>query len=278
MRKTLPKTVTSTVTRTVTRTVTIALSLALAVTCAGASADEPARRLTAEDLFELRYASDPRIAPDGSRVAYVRAINDVMIDDTRGNIWIAATDGGAHRPLLSGKASYSSPRWSPAGDRLAYIAEAGGKPQLFVRWMETGETALVTNLVESPSAIAWSPDGQYLAFTMRVAAEKPSLAKPPKKPEGAEWAPEVKVIDSVVYRFDGRGYIDPGFEHVFVVPADGGSARQLTTGDFDHSGPLAWTPDGDELCFRPIVHKTGNTSVPSATCMPWRSKPANSSS
>ncbi len=226
-----------------------AVFLAAGPVCAQNDDDARDSHLAAEDLFELQYASDPRIAPDGTRVAYVRAINDVMIDDTRGNIWIAAADGSDHRPLLSGKSSYSSPRWSPDGERLAYIAEAGDKPQLFVRWMESGETALVTNLVDSPSSIAWSPDGKSIAFTMRVPAEKPSLAEPPKKPEGAEWAPEVEVIDSVIYRFDGRGFIDPGFEHVFVVPADGGSARRLTSGDYDHSGPLAWTPDGERIVF-----------------------------
>ncbi|MFN2333133.1 MAG: prolyl oligopeptidase family serine peptidase [Wenzhouxiangellaceae bacterium] len=227
----------------------LVLCALLAAPLAGAEDEPQLRPLKAEDLFELQYASDPRISPDGTQVAYVRAINDVMIDDTRGNIWIAAADGGFHRPLLSGKSSYSSPRWSPDGTRLAFVAEAGGKPQLFVRWMETGETAMVTNLVEPPSAITWSPNGTQLAFTMRVPAEKPSLVAPPKKPEGAEWAPEVKVIDSVVYRFDGRGYIDPGFDHLFIVPADGGSARQLTTDDYDHSGPLAWTPDGQRIVF-----------------------------
>jgi dipeptidyl aminopeptidase/acylaminoacyl peptidase len=57
------------------------------------------------------------------------------------------------------------------------------------------------------------------------------------------------LIDSVVYRFDGRGYIDPGFSHIFVVTADGGAARKLTTGDYDHGGALAWMPDGSGLVF-----------------------------
>jgi len=207
------------------------------------------RRLTSADIFDLEYAADPRISPDGGHIVYVRNIHDVMTDRARRNLWIVDTDSGDHRPLLSGKANYSSPRWSPDGSRLAYISAADGKPQLFVRWMDSGQTALVTNLTESPSSIAWSPDGTEIAFTMRVPAEKPSLAKPPKKPEGAKWAPGVKVIDSVIYRFNGRGYLDPAFTHVFTVPADGGSARQLTSGDYDHSGPLAWTPDGAKILF-----------------------------
>lgn len=225
----------------------LALFCALAVIPAPTLAQTDRQRLSALDLFDLQYVSEPQIAPDGEHIVYVRNINDIVSDRTRSNLWIVRSDGSEHRPLHSGRSSVSSPRWSPDGSRLAFVAEADGKAQLFVRWMDSGQTALISNLTESPSAIAWSPDGQRLAFVMRVAADKPALAEAPKPPEGAEWAPEVRLIDSVVYRFDGRGYIEPGFDHVFVVPADGGSARQLTSGDFDHHGPLAWTPDGGEV-------------------------------
>lgn len=217
---------------------------------APAFAGEGGKRLSAADLFDLQYASDVRISPDGERVVYTRSIHDIMCDCVRSNLWIVGSDGGNHQPLLSGRGSYSSPRFSPEGDRLAYVArDEADKTQLYVRWMETGQTAMVSNLVESPSSIAWSPDGESIAFTMHVPAEKPSLAKPPKKPEGAEWAEDPVIIDSVVYRFDGRGYLDPGFSHVFVVPADGGAARQLTSGDFNHGGPLAWMSDGSGIVF-----------------------------
>ncbi len=224
-------------------------ALILSLAWVPAPADEPGR-LTSADLFDLQYATDVEISPDGERIAYVRAINDIMGDATRSNIWLVDAEGGDHRPLLSGRDNYSSPRFSPSGDRLAYVGRDGnGKAQLFVRWMDSGDTAVVTSLVESPSALAWSPDGRQIAFTMHVPAVKPSLAEAPKKPEGAEWAPDPVVIDSVVYRFDGRGYLDPGFSHVFVVPAAGGAARQLTSGDFNHGGPLAWMPDGSGIVF-----------------------------
>ena len=80
---------------------------------------------------------------------------------------VVGTDGRGHRPLLSGTESFSSPRWSPSGDRLAYVASAGERgPELYVRWMDTGQTALLSNLPADPGDIAWSPDGKQIAFTM----------------------------------------------------------------------------------------------------------------
>jgi dipeptidyl aminopeptidase/acylaminoacyl peptidase len=200
------------------------------------------------DLFQLEVAGDPQISPDGSQIVYARQVMDIMIDRARSNIWIVGTDGDGHRPLLSGTDSYSSPRWSAGGDRIAYISSAEGRgPELYVRWMDSGQTALLSNLAESPSAISWSPDGSQIAFTALVPEKQEPLAKPPAMPEGATWAPPVKVIEKLKYRADGPGYLKPGHNHVFVIPADGGTPRQLTSGDFNHGGPLAWSPDGDSI-------------------------------
>lgn len=202
------------------------------------------------DIFELEYAADPQISPDGALVAYVRRSHDIMTDRARSNIWVASADGSDHRPLLSGKASFSSPRWSPTGDRLAYVsAVEGGKPQLFVRWMDTGQTALITNLTQAPGSIAWAPDGRTVAFSMFVEKKPATLASPPAKPDGAEWAPPAVVIEDVIYRMDGGGYLDRGHTHLFTVPADGGTPRRLTDGDFNHGGAFSWTPDSNAIVF-----------------------------
>ncbi|NKB35013.1 MAG: prolyl oligopeptidase family serine peptidase [Pseudomonadales bacterium] len=210
--------------------------------------------LTAQDLFtnldvfEMEIAGDPQISPDGSQIAYVRRTNDIMIDNARSNIWLINSDGSDHRPLLSGADSYSSPRWSPDGSRLVYVSSAEGRgPELYVRWMDTGQTALVSNLSESPSSIAWSPDGSHLAFSQLVKTEASSLVTPPATPEGAEWAPGVTYIDRLSYRADGRGYLDSGYSHVFVIPAEGGTPRQISAGDFNHGGRISWAPDGSHL-------------------------------
>ncbi len=230
--------------------------LALALSVAGtAVADEakdtPAdpKRFNYGDVFNLELVNEPQVSPDGRCVVYVRTSMDIMKDQRRTNLWIINSDGNDNRPLLSSRQSYSTPRWSPDGKRLLYITGVGGSPQMYVRWMDTGQTALISNLTEPPGSPTWSPDGQWIAFTMFVPKEKEPLAKPPQKPEGAEWAPPVKVIDSMIYRADGEGYLKSGFTHVFVVAAEGGTPRQLTAGDFNHGGALSWAPDSKSILF-----------------------------
>ncbi|MEM8685121.1 MAG: S9 family peptidase, partial [Pseudomonadota bacterium] len=109
------------------------------------------------DVFNLELAVDPQIAPDGSQVVYVRQSMDIMSDRAVANLWMVDTDGDNHRPLLSGRASYGSPRWSPDGRRLAYVSgDDNGKSQIHLRWMDTGQTAVLSNVQRSPQSISWS--------------------------------------------------------------------------------------------------------------------------
>ena len=211
--------------------------------------DGDAQHFQPMDVFGLEWATDPQISPDGSQVVYVRNFFDVMTDGRRTNLWLITSDGARHRPLTSGTRSNASPRWSPGGDRLLWVSSQDGSAQLWLRWMDTGQEARITNLTESPGSLTWSPDGQWIAFTMFVEdAPDPALAMGmPAPPEGAEWAAPAVVIDEIQYRADGQtGFVREGNTHVFVVPAEGGTPRQVTSGPYNHGQP-AWMPDGESL-------------------------------
>ncbi len=208
------------------------------------------------DVFNLEWATDPRVSPDGKSIVYVRKSNDIMKDRERSNLWQISIDGNDHRPLYSGLNSIRSPRWSPNGRKLAYISNDTGSQQIHVRWMDDGETAVISQLQQSPSSLSWSPNGKWLAFTMNVKSESESIAEPRDKPEGAKWAKEPITVTSTRYQWDGQGIMEPAYRHVFIVPSDGGSAKQLTFGEFNHFGSLAWAPDSQKIFFS--AHRSEN--------------------
>jgi dipeptidyl aminopeptidase/acylaminoacyl peptidase len=215
-------------------------------------AAEPGK-LTVNDIFQMETAVDPQISPDGRRVIYVRNFADVMADQRRSNLWIVNFDGSDHRPLTTGNFSDSAPRWSTDGSQIIFVSDREGGPQIYRRWMDTGQTAKLTNVTSAPSGIAWSPDGKWVSFTMHVPEALPKVAGMPAPPEGAKWAEPARIIDKLVYRFNGPGYLKPGYTHLFVVPAEGGTPRQISSGSFQHGGEpfraseAVWTPDSKFL-------------------------------
>ena len=212
------------------------------------------------DIFEIEWASDPQIAPDGRRIVYVRNFMDIMKDRYRSNLWTINTDGSEHRPLTSGMVNHTVPRWSPDGKRLLYTSNESGSPQLHVHWLDSGQSAMLTRLGRAPRQAAWSPDGTRIAFVMSVDDETTPLAKMPKAPEGAEWAKAPKVIESIQYRSDGAGYLEPVFAQIFVMPATGGTPRQLTRGEFHHNSRPVWSADGRLMATASQTRKAAPTA------------------
>ena len=224
--------------------------LVLAVSAPAEVPQGPERLFTGRDLFDLEVAADPQISPDGRWVAYVRRSGDIMTDRFRPTIWLIDTRTGTQMPLVAGTGSHSQPRWSPNGDRLAFISTGeGGHAQLFVRWMGTGEAVRITGLPDAPSSVAWSPDGRQIAYSMFVPDEGMKLGTPQTRPEGAQWADPLQIITAVTYRADGQGYLRPGYDQLFLVSAEGGAPRQLSFGPYNNGGPLSWSTDGRTLYF-----------------------------
>ena len=216
-------------------------------------AQEVSHKLSVMDEFQIQLPTDPQISPDGKKIVYVRRFADPMTDKRYSNLWIINSDGTDHRPLTTGNRSDVSPRWSPDNTRLAYLSDADGKQQLYIRWMDTGQTARITNLEQAPDSIAWSPDGKMLSFSSLVLGKGPHIADLPAPPSGAKWADPPTAYDRLVYRFNGSGYLKPGYMQLFVVDSEGGAPRQVTNGNFPNGGNefgpnrASWTPDGKYL-------------------------------
>ncbi|WP_394974069.1 S9 family peptidase [uncultured Croceitalea sp.] len=201
------------------------------------------------DVFDLQYVQDPQISPNGDWAVYRRMGFDVMKDRAWGNLWMIKVDGSKHQKLTSREVSESSPKWSPSGDRIAFNSTTDEGSEIYIYWVASGKIAKVSQLPFSPSSLTWSPDGRELAFSMNVPQSAPILAKMPKKPKGAQWADAPRITDRVYHEADGRGYITPGFNHIFTIPASGGAPRQITSGDWHHRGIFSWAKDGSRIYF-----------------------------
>ena len=208
--------------------------------------DTAGHGFTAERVFDIEYAADPQISPDGQTIVYVRRSMDKQTDTDRGDIWTLDVDSGAHRPLITGGASAGAPRWSPEGTRLLYATATDGKPDLRIYYFDADRSVSLAQFEYGAGNATWSPDGSTIAFTMFTPGETPSFATPIKPPAGAEWSAPVRVFDDLQFRFDGQGYLKEGATHVYTLSADGGTPRQITSGEADFGSP-AWLDDATLL-------------------------------
>ena len=219
-----------------------------------------------DDLFRLEYAIDPRITPDGEQVVFVRESVDLTDDRWHGNLWMVDVASTEMRQLTSGHHYDSSPRISPDGRRVAFFSDRSGALQIYVKPLDASADERATPLtglgpMQEPWGLAWSPDGTMLSFVAREFSDPPFLGQASLPPAGAIWAEPPRVIDRLVYRHDGRGFVPPGCERVFLVAAEGGRPRRATREDtcldeaspgehYNHArsgnGPT-WSPDGRRL-------------------------------
>lgn len=216
------------------------------------------RGLAPEDYYSFEFFSDPRLSPDGSRVAYVVTTSDPHSGRSRSSIWIVRTDGaGGPREATPGPWSSATPKWSPDGQILAFlsarpvssaaVAARANPRQVYLLPLSGGEARRLTDLTNGVTSVAWSLDGSRLAVTGRSG---------PSDADRSQGQSRVgRHIKRVVYKTPGPvKWLDDRRSHIWVVDVSTGDARQVTDGDWDEHDPQ-WSPDGSRIAF--VSDRTG---------------------
>ena len=210
------------------------------------------QNFTINDLLAINRVSDPQLSPDGRAVAYTVGVVDMAANRVVNQIYVVSVDGGSPRQITNEKGSSSSPRWSPDGKRIAYIT--GG--QIWTMKPDGGDREQVTKISTGAGGPVWSPDGRLIAFVSDVYSECQTDECNKAEDDKAEHSNvKAHVTDRLLFRHWVE-WRDRKRTHVFVVPARGGVARDLTPGDFDSppyaassSIDYAFSPDSREIAY-----------------------------
>ncbi|MFC1563312.1 prolyl oligopeptidase family serine peptidase [candidate division KSB1 bacterium] len=230
------------------------------------------RAITHDDLYSFIRLSDPQLSPDGELIAFVRTVYNKPENSSNSDIWLIPASGGDPRRLTASPFSDHTPRWSPNGSRIAFISSRGGSSQIYFIPVNGGEARKISNISTGASGVIWSPDGKNLAFTSTVYPElEGDEANRKKMEEQANSKVQAKLLTRLLYR-QWNSWTNDTRNHVFVISADGGEAKDVTPGNYD-TPPLdlggnqdyIFSPDGSEICYvkntDPMVATSTNNDI-----------------
>jgi len=206
--------------------------------------------------MKVRRVAEPQVSPDGKWVACTISTVSVEKNSRNSDLWLVPTAGGTLVQLTQNPASDEHPRWSPDGTRLAFLSRRSGSTQIWILPVTGGEPRAVNTAGLEVNSFQWSPDGKSLALVSEVFPNCPDLACTQEKLKQMETSPvKARLLDHLLFRH-WNFWKDGKRSHLLLVPAEGGTPRDLTPGDYDVppfslGGPdgYVFSPDGKEICF-----------------------------
>ena len=243
----------------------LAMSVTLVATGAVPVGAQQKQPITFKDLAAVHRLGGPQISPDGKWIAYEVGTPNLEANRVAHDIWLVPADGGEARQITRG-GSDMRPRWSPDGKRIAFLSSRDGEQQIYWINLDGGDANKLSSLSGGADNQLWSPDGKWIAFVSSVYPDcKDEGCNSEREAAREKSKVRARIYDRLLYRH-WTGWWDGRRSHLFVMPASGGAARDLTPGaDYDvppfnlgDPEAIAFSPDSGEICF------TANTDADAA--------------
>lgn len=211
------------------------------------------RPMTPEDLYKIKEVSDPQVSPDGKWIAYTISVPDLEENSFKSDIWLIPATGGEPRQLTRSPESDYSPRWSPDGEKIAFVSKRNDAANLYIIRIDGGEAKEITSSEKDLYSPLWSKDGKYILCGSRILPEGKKDIENWTKDELPKC--KAKTINQLLFRQWDR-WLGDERNHLFLIDVEDGSMRDLTPGDFD-TPPVSLSsnhdfdisPEGDEICY-----------------------------
>jgi len=228
---------------------------------------------TFQDMMALKRVGDPILSPDGKWIVFAVVDVDLAVNTKTPHLWLIPASGGEAKPLTSGPGE-DGPRWSPDSKQVLYTAARDGESQVWVSDFDaataafTGEPRKVTSISTGADGALWSPDGKNIIFTSEVYPDcQDDACNQQRNEERAQSKVKAQTFTHLLYRHWST-YKYGKRTHLFVVPAEGGTAKDLTPGDHDvppfslgGQTLYAISPDGQEVAYTSNIDEVGATST-----------------
>ena len=245
--------------KSIQRLSTAIFAFALAVT---PSLGQTRRPMTFEDMMKMRRLGDIDLSRDGKWVLFSATDVDLEKNTRTSHLWIVPTAGGKETALTASEAGESRGRFSPDGKQILFLSPRDGGQQIYLADFDSaaatiGEPHKLTSISTEADGATWSPDGQNILFTSSVYPDcSDDTCNKQRDDERAASKVKARIFTTLLYRH-WNAYVGDKRSHLFLVPASGGTPRDLNPGDthevppFSLGGPdaYAFAPDGKEIAF-----------------------------
>jgi dipeptidyl aminopeptidase/acylaminoacyl peptidase len=206
------------------------------------------RPIAIDDVYRTAKVSDPEVSPDGKWVAYTVTTIDKDADKRRTALWMVNWEGTQDVQLTFGKQSSSSPKWSPDGKYLSFLASEGekAKSQIWLLDRRGGAPQALTNVKQDISDYKWSPDGKRILLEMSEGDDTDDN----KKDGDMAKAPKPIVLDRYRFKHDVDGYLSATSRtHLYLFDVDSKKLETLTSDPNFEETTSEWSPDGKQIAF-----------------------------